>query len=151
MLYWYFVAVCDLSCDWLLCLLSQCWLAVLCCKHCADWLCCVARTVLIGCAVLQYSSGCRAHVHAHISVLATTSYEFCQLWVSVSTFCDLCCAWWADPISGWNLNRDFSTLGDLNWTIKIRFKRLRFHLRFDFKFLRFDLKKVKSRQNQLLA
>jgi len=47
--------------------------------------------------------------------------------------------WWA------NSNRD-CTFGGSVWTIKIRLERPRIDLRLGFKFLRFDSKKVKSRQ-----
>jgi len=49
--------------------------------------------------------------------------------------------WSANPNRNWDLNQDFSTFGDSTRTLNIQFKRLRFNLRFDFKILRFDLKK----------
>ena len=50
--------------------------------------------------------------------------------------------WWANPNRDRDVNHDLNTFSDSIWNTKIRFKRSRFGLRFEWKYLRFDSKKI---------
>ena len=72
------------------------------------------------------------HTHTHTHTLNWTKVAF---WTRANQWelSRRCTQWRANPSRDWDLNRDLSTFRDSIWTIKIRFKRSRFDLRFDLK------------------
>jgi len=59
------------------------------------------------------------------------------------------CQWWANPNRGWDLDHDLNPFSDSIWSTKNGFKRPRFDLIFDSRYLRFDSKWIYIVANQL--